>query len=500
MQKNEDRLQRVVIGIAAVVALWPLQIRAQNVTQDVTDVIGAAAAAMGTTGLDAIQYSGTGSTNPTGQAFTSGGPWPQFTVTKYLMSVNYTVPAMRQELTRIDDQLPTRGGGAGGFNPATGQGGIRPIPGDIIQNQTTDGRTEAGAINIWLTPHGFLKGAAANAGTARTSIVRGKRALSFTAFGKYTVTGTLSDRNLVERVETRMDVSFTGDTLFEGIYSEYRDFGGVKFPMHIVLRQGGYATLELRVSDVQSNSPPALGVRGNPPRGGGPAATAGAPPGAAARAEPEKIADGIWFMTPGAEGSILVEFKDYVVLVEAPGNDGQTLSTIADVKRMRPDKRIKYVVNTHHHADHAGGLRACVAEGIPIITHQTHKRYYEQEIFRNPHTLNPDRLARAPRTPVVETVSDKRVLTDGAMTMEIHLMRGQPHSEGLLMVYIPKEKVLIQADAFAPRPGAKPLPAPSPYTVNLVDNVARLKLDVARVVHIHGGITPFADVLTAAGR
>ena len=112
--------------------------------------------------------------------------------------------------------MPTRGGGAGGFNPATGQGGIRPIPGDIIQNQTTDGRTEAGALNIWLTPHGFLKGAAANAATAKTSTVRGKRVLSFTAFGKYTVTGTLSERNLVERVETRMDVGFTGDTLFEG--------------------------------------------------------------------------------------------------------------------------------------------------------------------------------------------------------------------------------------------------------------------------------------------
>jgi hypothetical protein len=68
------------------------------------------------------------------------------------------------------------------------------------------------------------------------------------------------------------------------------------------------------------------------------------------------------------------------------------------------------------------------------------------------------------------------------------------------VAYIPKERLLIQADVFAPRPGAKPLPAPSPYTINLVDNVARLKLDVARVVHVHGGISPFTDVLKAAGR
>ena len=493
-------MQKIVIAAAVIVALSSLHARAQTRGPDAGAAIHAAAVAMGTNGLEAIQYTGTGSTYPTGQAYTSGGPWPRFTVTKYVMSVNYSAPAMRQELVRIDDQLPTRGGGAGGFNPATGQGGIRPIPGDIIQNQTTDGRSEAGAINIWLTPHGFLKGAAANAATAQTSTARGKTVVSFTAFGRYTITGTLNERNLVERVETRMDVSFTGDTLFEGLYSEYKDFGGVQFPMHIVARQGGYPTLEVSVADVRPNSPAALDVRGNPQRGGGPPGAAGAPsPSAAVRVEPEQIAEGVWFMTPGAEGSILVEFGNYLVLVEAPGNDAQTLSTIADVKKMRPNKPIKYVVNSHHHADHAGGLRAAVAEGIPIITHETHKRYFE-EIFRSPHTLNPDRLARAPRAATIQSIKDKRVLTDAGMTLEIHLMRGQPHSEGLLMVYIPKEKLLIQADAFAPRPGAKPLPAPSPYTVNLVENVERLKLDVARVVHVHGGISPYADVLKAAGR
>ncbi|MSO84057.1 MAG: MBL fold metallo-hydrolase [Acidobacteria bacterium] len=491
---SEDRMKKIVIAMAAVVALLPLQLRAQKTGQDTGAVIAAATAAMGGTSLRAIQYSGTGSTNPTGQAYTSGGPWPRFTVTKYQMSVNFTVPAMQQELIRIDDAKPPRGGGAGGFNPATGQGGIRPIPGDIIQNQVTDGRTEVGALNVWLTPHGFLKGVAANVATATVTTVRGKRALSFTAFGKYTVTGTLSDQNLVERVETRMDVSFTGDTLFEGIYSEYRDLGGLKFPMRIVLRQGGFPTLELKVADVQPNSAAALEVRGPAPRGGGP------PAAAAARVEPEKIADGVWFMTPGAEGSTLVEFNDYVVLVEGPGSDAQTMATIANAKRMLPNKPIKYVINTHHHADHAGGLRAYVAEGIPIITHESHKPYYEQQIFKSPHTINPDRLARAPRVPTVETVKDKRVLTDGKMTLEVHLIRDHAHAEGLLMVYIPSEKLLIQADAFAPRPGAKPLPAPSPYTINLVDNVARLKLDVARVVHVHGGISPFADVLKAAGR
>jgi glyoxylase-like metal-dependent hydrolase (beta-lactamase superfamily II) len=167
---------------------------------------------------------------------------------------------------------------------------------------------------------------------------------------------------------------------------------------------------------------------------------------------------------------------------------------------MLPNKPIKYLVNTHHHSDHAGGIRAYAAEGIPIITHEAHRRYYEQQIFRNRHTLNPDRLARAPKAPVLEFVKDKRVLTDGTRTLELHLMRGNLHSEGLLMAYLPKEKLLIQADAFAPRPGVPPLPAPSPYTINLVENIERLKLDVERVVHVHGGSDPIATVRAAAGR
>jgi glyoxylase-like metal-dependent hydrolase (beta-lactamase superfamily II) len=197
--------------------------------------------------------------------------------------------------------------------------------------------------------------------------------------------------------------------------------------------------------------------------------------------------------------SHLVEFRDHVVLIEAPGNDERFASTLAEVRRLVPGKPVRYVVNTHQHSDHAGGLRAVVAEGIPIITHNLNKPYYEK-ILRNPATIAPDRLARAPRAPVIEGMGDKRVLTDGTRTVELHHVRGNLHDETLLMVYLPKERLLIQADAYAPRPpGAKPLPS-SPYTVNLLENVQRLKLDVAEMVHVHGGTDPFARLVEVANR
>ena len=469
------------------IALAPQQSRTGTEAQTLIDAV---TAAMGTSALQSVQYSGTGSIYPTGQAYRSGGPWPRYTLKKYAMSINYGIPAMRAEIVRVDDQKPALGGGAGGYNPTTFQGGIRPVPGDIIQNQNIDARGDPAALDFWLTPHGFLKGVAANSSSAKVSTARGKRLLSFTALGKYTVTATINSQNLVEGVRLLKDVPFTGDTPIEGIYSDYRDFAGVKFPMHIVTREGGHPTLDLTVADVHPNSSVTLDVRG--------AAGAGATP--RPDPQPEKIGEGVWFMTPGVEGSVLVEFKDYVVMIEAPSNDAYTTAAIAKEKSMWPGKPIRYVVNTHHHADHAGGLRAYVAQGIPIITHESHKQYYEEQILRNVHTINPDLLQRSPRKPILETMADKRVISDGTMTLEIYLMKGQPHSEGMLMVYVPKEKLLIQADAFVPRPGAPPLPAPSPITINFVDNVNRLGLDVQRVAHIHGGTSAYSDVLATVGR
>src|SRR5436309_9033664 len=278
--------KKLLIGFGIAVTA-PLNVTAQ----DASSVIDASTKAIGAAMLQSIRYTGAGTNNSVGQAFTSGGPWPRYKVTKYAALVNYSVPAMRQEIIRIDNEFPPRGGGAGGFNPATGQGGIRPVPGDIIQNQNTDGRTEVGALNIWLTPHGFLKGAAANG--AKVSATRGKTKLvSFTAFGKYTITGTINEQNLIEHVETKIDAGLAGDTVLEGIYSDYKDFDGVKFPMHILQRQGGHPILDIMVADVGRNSSAAREFTGNPQRGGG--AGARGAEGGPGRIQSEKTADGTW--------------------------------------------------------------------------------------------------------------------------------------------------------------------------------------------------------------
>jgi len=400
--------------------------------------------------------------------------------------VRYDTPAFREQLVRIDTENPPRGGGAGGYNPATGQGGMRPIIGEQTQGRQLTPRTDNGFLHIWMTPHGFLKAAAANKATLSTA--GGRRTLSFQALGKYTVTGTLNDQNLVERVETRVDNTILGDMLVEAVYTGYRDYNGVKFPTRIVERQGGHPTLDITVSSVQPNGAATLVVQANPPAGeGGPAATS------------ERLGDGIWVITAGLN-SVLVEFADHLVVIEAVGNDARSQAVMAEVKRLVPNKPIRYLVNTHAHFDHAGGVRAFAAEGVTIITHNVNKPFLER-VLAMPRRINPDSLAKSNRKAVVEGVGDKRVLTDGKQTLELHHIRGNNHNDGLLMAYLPTIRVLVQADAFHPRPGAKwSYPSPPQFTVNLYENVRRLELNVDRVLHIHGGIDPFAVVAKAAGQ
>jgi glyoxylase-like metal-dependent hydrolase (beta-lactamase superfamily II) len=252
------------------------------------------------------------------------------------------------------------------------------------------------------------------------------------------------------------------------------------------------------VTDVKPNA--AVNIQA-PQRGAAPAAPAAAQP---AQAPSQKLADGVYLIL-GGYASVAVDFKDYIVIVEGPQSEERASAIIAEAKRLIPNKPIRYVVNTHQHFDHASGLRTFVAEGATVITHQVNKPYYEKT-FAAPHTLTPDKLASAKRKPTIETMTEKKVLSDVNHVIELHHLQGSGHNEGLIVAYFPKEKILVEADAFNPpaQPATQTPATISPYNQNLVANIERLKLDVQTLIPIHypadGRKVGTAELMRAVGK
>jgi glyoxylase-like metal-dependent hydrolase (beta-lactamase superfamily II) len=459
--------------------------------------LDAAADALKANDVKAIEYSGTGKWFQFGQAPNPTLPWPQFDVSAYTAAINYEAPAARIQMTRKQTIDPAR------VRPAPAeQRADQYVNGTFAWNMVPPAGAPAGAspaaaaqpaaveermMEVWSTPQGFLRAAKAN--NATSTAANGGSEVTFTA-GKNKYVGTIDAQNHVSRVQTWIDNPVLGDTPVETTFSDYRDFGGVMFPGHIVRVEGGHPILDLNVADVKAGTAVDLSVPDS-------VKSATVPPVVVTAT---KLADGVYYLTGGTHHSLAIEQRDSVVVVEGPQNEARSLAVIARVKETIPNKPLKYLINTHVHFDHSGGLRTWVDEGAIIVTHQMNKPYYEQA-WMAPHTLVPDRLASSKKTATFETVSAKHVLADDKRPVEIHEIAGSGHADGFLMIYLPKEKILAEADAYTPAVAdAPPPPTPNPYSVNLYENIERLKLDVKQIAGLHGPrLATLDDLRTAIG-
>ena len=214
---------------------------------------------------------------------------------------------------------------------------------------------------------------------------------------------------------------------------------------------------------------------------------------------PEKLGEGLYRFTTGGGSydSLIVEFRDHIMMLEAGQNEARALAYIAETKKMFPNKPIRYVMNTHAHSDHTGGLPAMIAEGATLITHKNNEEFFEKAL-NTPRTLLTDTLAKSPKKAKVESVGDKRVYTDGTRVVEFYHVPPAPHSNGLLIAYIPKEKILFQGDFSLPAAGQ---PA-NDHVKALVPVLEKLNLDFDRYINVHASATPQtkAELWKAVGK
>ena len=449
--------------------------------KDAKSVLQEARQAMGD--VKTIQYSGTGMNAFFGQALIAGQEWPRRDLAGYTRTINYEQRTLRDELTFT-----------------------QPVFGGTQQNQQVNGdkawsvgpngpvpqlaAAEERQLHIWLTPHGFVNAASA-ASDAKLARIDAADVVSFTALGKYKVSGTFDSQHRLAMIGTTIANPVLGDTALTATYSEYKSFNGVQFPTRITMHQGGFPLWELNITSVTPNAPFDLPVPEV-------VASATIPP---VQAVSNKLAEGVWHVTGGSHHSVVVEFKDYVAVVEAPLDERRSNAVLAETKKLVPNKPVRYVLTTHHHFDHSGGLRTYVAEGATVVTHSTNVPYFTKTLVA-PATIVPDAQSKNPKKPKFLGVSNKFVLTDGTQTIEVYATDGDTHTGEYTLVYLPGPKILVEGDAWSPGPaGAQPPATPPPNAVKLHEDLQKLKLDVAMIAPIHGrGAAPMSEMMQAMGK
>lgn len=487
------KLRFHLIGLLCASTLIACAPTGQLAQQDASGALQRANQAMGGDKLKTLSYSGSGTGATFGQAYQPGMAWPKLNYSSFTRVLDYDNAALREDFARSRAE-PTGGGAV----PLMGTGeqratailrgtdawnmvGPAPLPAGVA----LDGRIH----DLWTTPHGVIKAALKNKATLTLRNEGGKplSAVTFTEPGRFTATALINADNLVERVNSRLPNPVLGDTDVVTSYSDYRDFGGVKFPMRIRQTAGGFPVLDLEVKDVQPNAPVDIAV---------PELVRVA----VEKVTSEKAAEGVWFIGGGSHNSVVIEMKDHLVLVEAPLYDGRSAAVLAEAKKLAPGKPVRYVVNSHHHFDHAGGLRTAVADGATLLTSTQAKPWFEK-VLANPNRIQPDLLAQSGKKATIMAVNGKQELSDGTRRVEIYDIADSVHAAGFMMVYLPAEKLLIQADAYTPGlPNAAPPAQVNANNLNLVQNIDQRKLAVDRILPLHGRMVPVAELYGAVGK
>jgi glyoxylase-like metal-dependent hydrolase (beta-lactamase superfamily II) len=522
---------RQLFALIAVLGLLVVPASAQEV--DARAALLASLKAMGGENLKTIEIAAAGASSLIGQQFSVDGNWPQYEVANYTRAIDFDAKWSREDYTRRQGNFPTFG-----RVPMAEQRMTAIVSGSYAWDVRADGMpvaltrpyldgvpfSDLRQLELAITPHGFLKTALAAKDAKAIKIQyigasdfglsqfgRWVTMVSFTFLGKYKIVGTIDDKNLVELVGTWFPNPVYGDMDYEMRYTEYKDFGGVKFPMLLHTHQGdprlnvAHNYYEYRVTSVKPNAPVTTMPVPDAVR------TAVVP---SARVESQRLAEGVWLLGGGTHNSLLVEFKDYLAVVDAPNNEQRSLAVIAEAARLAPGKPVQYVINTHHHFDHAGGLRTYLSQGTTVVTHESNKQYYLDIMFYPaPRTLQPDRMALfnpmywiSRRPPPIETVEGeprstaKYVVTDGERILEIVKVEDMAyelgdrsyaqgnHSQDMLIAYLPKEKILFNADLYSPpAQGATPAP-PTASMRTLYQNMRKLKMNVEQHAPAHGRV------------
>jgi glyoxylase-like metal-dependent hydrolase (beta-lactamase superfamily II) len=322
------------------------------------------------------------------------------------------------------------------------------------------------------------------------------------------------------RIRTLDYDNIWGDVNYDVALSDWRTFGELKLPTTWLYQLNGRTVAEYRIAEVAFDAPvsaerftaPAAVMADAP----GPAdgwvdyqwalrrqfigtytdsASTSFDASSSSGLRLNVLAPGVQHVVGGTHNSLIVEMSDYLIVFDAPVSDWQSKWTIAAAKAKYPEKPVRYLVLTHHHMDHAGGMRAYVAQGATLVVGRGAADHYRKALAA-PYLRNPDITGYDLGGTRIIEVADKQVFSDGKREVSAILYEN-PHAASTLMGYVEDARIAYVADVYTPGP---PLPAKiNPALASVVSAVKKAGLQPQLVAGGHGGTAPYAPLAQLAG-
>lgn len=502
---------------------------------DPAPILIAAAREIGEANLRCVTVSGgAGYAGAVGQAVESGVniDWPRSELANYRRTIDYGTRTVIEEF----DRKP-------GLNPASWKYGLgwhdgTPTQKNVHQTFIVSGDhgwhmdgtgatpvpmspedVSIGQLEIWMNPHGFLKAArlpganpravwrweVGEMGGGPTTIPEKVNVVSIT-LGKYRLDATLDMKNRFHRIHTMVSEPALGDFNYEHEHGDERTVGNITFPALWHSHQGwddnvnfdgvsaGHSAFGGTFEKIEPNncgSPVTVPESVRSAQAGLPAVTV------------DKLANGVYLLGGGPANSVAVEFRNFVAVFEAPTSEARSLAVIEQIAKLMPDKPIRFLVNSHQHFDHIGGIRTYLHIGATIVTQRRNIAFLNRDVLNyRARTVLPDMVSLWPPTELAEgynyeSFNENYVITDGTRILQVFYVQPLRHAEGMAMAYLPAEKILMQANLFDTH---EPPPAmPTPAMTSLNGMIRALNLDVATIAPVHGRPVPYSAFAKAMG-
>ncbi len=430
-----------------------------------------------------LTIEGEGDAPNVGQNTMPDGELPNWKVTEFRRTIDIPNHRMRTEQLRTAQFL---------FANANTQRQNQGLDGDVAFNVGADGQAARASENtakdrrMEMLQHPLvIVRAALNEQTTKVSGFRSTGSSEIVEIETPNADHVTLAIDAATKLPSRMTfMSYNanlGDVAIDTVFGDYQTVDGLKLPKHITTTIDRYPQFDLKIAKYTVDAaaadlaaPEAVKSAPVPPNAGPIVVTA------------EPVGKGVWWLAgSGNHRSVVFEFDDHLVLFEVPLNEARSKAVI-DKARTLSSKPLTHVIVSHHHFDHSGGIRVAVAEGLTVITYKDNIPFFKDLLSRK-HSIVQDELAKSPKEAKFEAVDDSMTLKDKSMEVQLYHLKDNPREGTNLFAYLPKEKILVQADLYD-----------STWTYhywgeNVITNIEQIrKLKVDKMVPVHGEVQPYA--------